>query len=98
VQHGALFGHVDLVTREHGIDGRRQPARARQLQQQLDGLRGHSLARIIEQQVQLTAREVAEPIRVGSKHVAQMHCTDTGGMCLECLPLGKVDDGHRQLR
>ena len=48
VQDRALLRHVDLLAAEHRIDARAQSGFLRQLQQQLQGLIGNAILRVVE--------------------------------------------------
>ena len=50
VQHGAIFGDVDLLAAEHRLDPRLQSGFLRQLQQQLERFVGDAVLRVIQEQ------------------------------------------------
>jgi hypothetical protein len=62
VQHGAIFGAVDLVTAEHRVDASAQPGLVGELQQQLQRLRGDPVLRKVEVDA---GRLEAESLRAG---------------------------------
>ena len=58
MQNRALFGDVDLVAREHGVDVLAQAGLLRQLKQQPHRLAGDAVLRVIEVETQRLQREV----------------------------------------
>ncbi len=48
MQHCPIFGDVNLVTAEHGVDPRPQTGLLRELKEEPDRLVGHAILRIIE--------------------------------------------------
>ena len=57
MQNGALFGDVDLVAREHGVDVLAQAGLLRKLKQQPHRLAGDAVLRVIEVETQGLQRE-----------------------------------------
>ena len=56
VQHGALFGHVDLVAAEHRLDALGQTRPMRERDQQRHRLGGDAVLRIVEAQIRRSRR------------------------------------------
>ena len=57
VQHGALFGEVDLVARKHGINVVAQTGLLRKVKKQADSLTGNTVLREVEVETQGLQRE-----------------------------------------
>ena len=72
VQHRSPFRHVDLVPAKHGVDPRLKPGLLRQIDQQLDGLAGDAILRVIEEQAHGLNRHLFAALWVGRKEIAQM--------------------------
>ena len=74
MQHRAILGDVDLVATEHRIDALAQPRLLRQFEQQLDGLRGDAMLRVVEVETDLLERELIRAMRIFGEQRAQMQC------------------------
>jgi hypothetical protein len=57
MQNGALFGDVDLVAREHGVDVLAQAGLLRKLKDQPNRFAGNGVLRVIEVETQVRQRE-----------------------------------------
>ncbi len=49
MQNGAVFGDVDLLAAEHGVDARAKPRLVRQIDKQLQSLAGDAVFRVVEE-------------------------------------------------
>ena len=86
VQHRPPFGEVDLVAAKHGIDPRLQTRLLRQFDQQLDGLVGNAILRVVEEQAHGLNGHFRAALRVCREQIAQMHPTYLLMVSFELLP------------
>src|SRR5690606_4199650 len=86
VEHGALFGGVDLFCAEHGFHGFVQFTLTRQLLQELQGAGSEDVLGIVEQYVFELQRESRKALRVFSEQLAHMRLLHVSGMRLQLLP------------
>ncbi len=76
VQHGALFGGVDLFAGEHGVNARLESAFLGQLEQQLQRLFRDAVLRVIEVDALGFGNEFRAARRIILEQVAQMFRVD----------------------
>jgi hypothetical protein len=86
MQDRPLLGDVDLVSAKHGVDPRLQPGLPSQFDQQLDGIAGNAILRVVEQQAQGLNRELLAALRVSREQVAQVQGADLLMVGLESIP------------
>jgi len=85
--HGALFGDVDLVTAEHGVDPLGQIAGLGQFAQQAKRVGVDALLGVVEVQADRFHGQRLAAFGVGGKELAQMLLTDLRKVFLQRLPL-----------
>ena len=76
VQHRAPFGGVDPVARKHRFDRAGQAGLPRQGHEQLHGLAGDAILRVVEQDVAKAQREAVEAAGVGGEQLAHVAAVD----------------------
>ena len=87
MQHGTVFGAVDLLTGEHGFDGVRQFGLFRQILQFCQRLFGNAVFREIHQHQVVEGRgELVETIGIFREQVRDGDVFHFIKMFLECLP------------
>ncbi|MNF82658.1 hypothetical protein D3C84_649690 [compost metagenome] len=99
MQHGAAFGHVDLVAVEHGVDGAAQIGLLGQIDEQLEGLLGDQVLGVVDQDVALIGEgELVETLGILGEQIFQpglfVRCK-VGFQRLPGLGLGWIDVFHR---
>ena len=95
MQHRAAFGHVDLVTVEHGVDRAAKIGLFGQIYQQLEGFFGDQVLRVIDQDVAAEGEgEFVETLGILGKQILEpglfVRCK-VGFQCLPGLGLGWID-------
>ena len=86
VQHRAVFGDVDLVAAEHGIDLLAQTRLFGELDQQLQRLVGHPVLRVVEKDAAGLGGQALAPAGVGGEQIAQGGRADLLEVSLKRLP------------
>ena len=76
VQHGAVFGDVDLVAAEHGVDARAQAGFLGQLHEQPERLVGDAVLRVVEIDARPPRRSGARRAGIVGEELAQMQLPD----------------------
>ena len=72
VQDGAVFGDVDLVTTEHGVNLAAQTGCVREIDEASDCLAGDEVFRIIQEKPGGFELELLSAGRIGSKKLAEV--------------------------
>jgi hypothetical protein len=72
MQNGALFGDVDLVAREHGVDVVAQAGLLCKVNKHAEGLAGNSVLRKVEVQTQGLQREAFVALRIVGKELSKV--------------------------
>jgi hypothetical protein len=93
VQHRAVFGDVDRLTREHPVPQRLDLALARERMKQAEGVVGDEVLRIIHQHIAKARGVTLETARIAAKPFAQVPAAYVGAMRLELLPASGVAEG-----
>jgi hypothetical protein len=88
MQHGAIFGHVDLVAAKHRVDTLAQVALLSQLQQQLQRLICDSMLGIVEVKPQVIDDQAVAASRVLVEKVAQVNRLNSFGVFAQFVPCG----------
>ncbi len=83
VQDGAVFRDVDLVAAEHGVDPRAQAGFLRQLQEELEGLVGDAILRVVEEEARRLGRQALAALGIIREE-----------LCGDAIP-GPADSGLR---
>src|SRR5271166_4861119 len=91
MQHGPLLGDVDLLSAEHRVDPRAQIRLLGQLKEELKGLIGDPVLRIIEEDSYGLGRQALATFRVIREQLAEMQVLDLRVVCLERFPCRKLD-------
>ena len=86
VQHRALFGDVDLVATEHGVDSRAQAGLVRKLNQEPQRLIGDAILGVVERQASGFRRQALTACGIVREERAEMHVPDRVIMALERMP------------
>ena len=94
MQDRPVFGNVDLFALEHRVDPRAQVALLRELQQQLDGLVGNTVLRVIQIQPHALGGQSLAALGVIREKFPQMHVFDALVMRFERLPRGTLCQGR----
>ena len=79
VQDGAVFGDVDLLAAEHGVDACFQARFLGQLQQQPQRLVGDAVLGVIEEEPRGLGREPLAAARVVGEQLAEVHVRASSG-------------------
>ena len=79
VQHGAIFGCVDLLAAEHRVDPRAQARLFGELQQQLERLVGDAILRVIEVEARRLRRQAFAALGIVGEQLAQVQALDLAG-------------------
>ncbi len=80
------LGQVDRLAAEHGLDPRAQLDRARQVQEQPQGLVGDALLRVVEVEAGALGREALAALGIRGEEIAQMLAADVGPVRFQRLP------------
>ena len=72
VQDGAVFGDVDLVAAEHGVDAGAEAGLLGQLQQQLQRLVGDAVLRVVEEEADGLDGQALAALRIVGEEFAEM--------------------------
>jgi hypothetical protein len=86
VKDGPVFGTVDLVAAEHGLDPRSQTGLFRQLDEELKRLVRNTVFRVVKVNANRFGRHPPATFRVSGKEASKMLLTDLISMILEFLP------------
>ncbi len=86
MQHGAVFGDVDLVAAEHRVDARAQPGFVGEFEQQLERLVGDAVLRVVEKEARGFGGEPRAALRIIGEELAQMRAADLLAVGRERLP------------
>ena len=92
VQHGAVFCEVDFLAAEHGLHALAQVGFPRQLNQQLEGLVGDAVLRIIQEQAGRFRRQAFAALGILGKQFPQMQMPDFLVMDSQCFPSGPLGE------
>ena len=76
VQDGALLRDIDFLAAKHGVDPLPQAGFFRQLKQELEGLVGDAILRVIEEQAHRLGRHALAAFRIGGKKFSEMQALD----------------------
>jgi len=96
VQHGAVFGHVDLPAGEHGFDAFSQAALLRQGEEPLQGLVSDAVLGIVEVEADRFSGKPGATLGIIGEELAEVHVGDRAVMLLQRPPgraLGKGRGG-----
>jgi hypothetical protein len=86
VQHRAVLRDVDLVAAKHSFHPRPHPRFFGQLDQELHGLIGNEVFRIVEENTRGLDRHALAALRIVGKKIPQVHCANLLVMSQEFLP------------
>ena len=86
VQHGSLFGEVDLFSPEHGVNPGLQAGFPGQLQKQLEGFVGEAILGVIQVEAGGFGGHPFAAAGIVPKEFPEMHVPDLLVMCFKCLP------------
>jgi hypothetical protein len=86
VEHRAVLRDVDVLPAEHRVAVRGHPAFVSQPQEQLEGLVGDPVLRVVEEEPGSFGDQALAAIRVLPEELAQVPSPDFGVMALERLP------------
>jgi len=86
VQDGAVFGGVDLLAGEHGLDVLLQPGLLGQLEEQLEGFVGDAIFRVVEEEAGGFSGEACAAGGVVFEELAELKGLDGLGVGGEGLP------------
>jgi hypothetical protein len=92
MQDSAVFGHVDLVATEHGVNALAQARFLGELHQQWQGLLGDAVFRVVEVEAGALDCQALAALGVITEKLAEVQSLDLRVMGLELLPgrtLGK---------
>jgi hypothetical protein len=90
MQHGPVFGPVNLVAPEHGVDPLPQPGFLRKLEEELDRLARDAILRVIEVNARRFGRQTLAALRVIREQISQMQPAGLFTMNFEVLPGGPL--------
>src|SRR5207253_2671665 len=92
VQHGAIFGDIDLRPRKHPLDPSLEPSLPRQREQQSERLLGDPIFREIEQNVLESRRKLLKALGILSEQIPHVRLADFVLVCRKGLPRGRIGD------
>ena len=90
MQHGALFGHVDLVAAEHRVDARAQSDFVGQREQQANSLVGHAMLGVVEVEAGGLDHEAFAALGIFVEHRAQVTAVNLIVVRLQGFPRGAI--------
>ena len=90
VQHGAVFGDVDLPARKHGLGPGLHAPGPGQVHEHGHGPLGDPVLGVVEKDVFQAQRELVEAVRVQGKQFAHVQGRDFLLVFLQGLPLGRA--------
>src|SRR6266567_6355317 len=92
MEHCAIFGTIDLLALEHGIDSLPQAGLLRQLQEELYGVGGDAVLRVIEINSRCFRCQALPALWIACEELAQMRRARFQIMGLKALPSGSFSE------
>ena len=86
MQDRAVLRDVDLFTPEHGVDPRLQIGILGQSQEQLEGLVGDAILRVIEEDAQVLCRHPLAALGIIREQLSKVQIPDLLMVSCQCLP------------